>query len=77
MIVEDIIIKYLLENGYDGLFNPGAACACDTNDLALKKILVRVNQVTRFHAIVKTLTMTINTHFTSERKSHEIYFKRR
>lgn len=33
MDVKDIIIKFLEENGYDGLFNSDGECACEISDL--------------------------------------------
>ena len=30
--VEDIVLEWLKENGYDGLYNPGK-CACEISDL--------------------------------------------
>lgn len=31
--VRDIVIDYLKENGYDGLYNPDVECGCFINDL--------------------------------------------
>lgn len=34
MNCRDIVEKYLIENGFDGLYNPEGECACENNDLA-------------------------------------------
>jgi len=33
MNVQDIVIKYLDDNGYDGLFNGVAPCGCETKEI--------------------------------------------
>jgi len=33
MTVKEIIVKYLKENGYDGLRHPDGECGCEINDL--------------------------------------------
>jgi hypothetical protein len=33
MTVIEIVKKYLKENGYDGLYNRNAECACATNEV--------------------------------------------
>lgn len=33
MTVKEIIVKYLKENGYDGLFEPDGECGCRIDDL--------------------------------------------
>ena len=34
MDVLDIVLKYLEDNGYDGLFNADLECGCERTDLA-------------------------------------------
>lgn len=31
--VEEIVLKYLKKNGFDGLFNPNLDCGCEKDDL--------------------------------------------
>ena len=34
MDVEQVIVKYLTDNGYDGLCNPDSECGCPVSDIA-------------------------------------------
>lgn len=34
MLVKTILVKFLTDNGYDGLCNPDAECGCGIDDLA-------------------------------------------
>jgi hypothetical protein len=40
LTVLDVVGEYLTANGYDGLYNPVAECACPTDDLSPGTCLV-------------------------------------